>query len=220
MKISDMQELDQILKREFKKHRAPVVELEAARGADPFRIVVSTILSARTRDETTATVSTRLLKKIKNHRDLQKLSISELEKLLFPIGFYHTKAKHLKQLPDVLDKKFNGNIPETIDKLCELPGVGRKTANLVLTAAFNKPAICVDVHVHRICNRLGLLSTKKPLETEMWLRKNLAVKYWKTLNKQLVSFGQTRCRPIRPKCETCPARRLCDRIGVKERLQS
>jgi endonuclease III len=115
----------------------------------------------------------------------------------------------------MLDKLFGGRIPDTIDELVELPGVGRKVANLVVAVAFNKPAICVDVHVHRICNRLGLLRTRDPFETEMRLRKILPVKYWITWNSQLVSFGQTICRPIRPKCVICPIFKYCSRVGVR-----
>lgn len=215
MKMNQIAELDRILKAEYKKHRAPIVELEAASGADPFKILVATILSARTKDETTAAAVTRLFKIIKSYDDLRRIPRAKLEKTIFPTGFYRTKAKHLKELPDVLDKKFTGKIPSTIEELCELPGVGRKTANLVVSAAFDKPGICVDVHVHRICNRLGLLKSKTPLETEMLLRKKLPLRYWKTFNKQLVSFGQTTCTPLRPKCGECPAYPLCSRINVK-----
>jgi endonuclease III len=141
--------------------------------------------------------------------DLERLSVKEIEKLIFPVGFYHDKARHLKALPKVLKEKFNGVLPNTVEALCELPGVGRKTANLTVAVGFDLPAICVDVHVHRICNRLGLIKTKTPFETEMTLRKLLPVKYWKTWNSHLVSFGQTRCAPVRPKCDGCPIRKFC-----------
>ena len=135
--------------------------------------------------------------------------MDELAALVHPVGFFRQKAAAIKKIPDVLDAKFGGRIPETVEELCELPGVGRKTANLVVAVAFKKPAICVDVHVHRIMNRLGLLKTKDPLETEMALRKILPVRYWKTWNSHLVSFGQTRCFPRNPNCAGCPIRPFC-----------
>ena len=141
--------------------------------------------------------------------DLERLTAGEIEKLIYPVGFYHDKARHLKELPKVLKEKFGGVLPNTVEELCELPGVGRKTANLTVAVGFDLPAICVDVHVHRICNRLGLIRTKTPFETEMTLRKILPVKYWKTWNSHLVSFGQTRCAPVRPKCEGCPIAQHC-----------
>jgi endonuclease III len=196
------------------------VDLIKARTGDPFKILVATILSARTKDETTSDVSRRLFKVVRKPSDLRRMSVKKLEKLIFPIGFYRTKAKHLKQLPVVLDRLFNGTIPSTIDDLCKLPGVGRKTANLVVVMAFDRPAICVDVHVHRICNRLGLLKTKTPFETEMKLRKALPRKYWKTWNSILVSYGQTLCRPINPMCDKCSIYRYCSRIGVESRIRT
>jgi endonuclease III len=142
--------------------------------------------------------------------DLERLSEKAIEKLIFPVGFYHDKARHLKALPKVLKERFGGVLPNTVEELCELPGVGRKTANLTVAVGFDLPAICVDVHVHRICNRLGLIKTKTPLETEMTLRRILPVRYWKTWNSHLVSFGQTRCAPLRPKCGGCPISRYCN----------
>ena len=217
MKINDIPSVYRLLRVEYLKHKTPVVELVKAQTDDPFRILVATILSARTKDETTAQVSRRLFKVVRKPHDLDKLSIKELEKHIFPIGFYHTKAKHLKLLPAALDELFKGQIPNEIDDLVKLPGVGRKTANLVRAVAFDKPAVCVDVHVHRICNRLGLLKTETPFETEMKLRKILPGKYWITWNSHLVSFGQTTCRAIGPKCSICPIYKFCSRIGVENR---
>jgi len=214
MKIADIPSVNRILKQEYAKHQAPIVELTKSRTDDPFQILVTTILSSRTKDQTTAEVSERLFKVVRKPHDFDKLSIKRLEKLIFPIGFYHTKARHLKQLPVVLDRLFRGHIPERIEDLIELPGVGRKVANLVRAVAFDKPAICVDVHVHRICNRLGLLRTKNPLETEMTLRRMLPVRYWITWNSYLVSFGQTMCAPLGPRCSICPLARACRRVGV------
>jgi len=215
MKTADIPRVNRILKREYEKRHAPIIELIAAQTRDPFKILVSTILSARTKDEMTSAVSRRLFKHVHRPGDFRALSQKQLEKLIFPIGFFRTKAKHLKQLPDALDEHFGGKIPDSIEDLCKLPGVGRKTANLVRAVAFDKPAICVDVHVHRISNRLGLLKTTTPFDTEMKLREILPVRYWKTWNRFLVSFGQRTCTPLRPKCPACPLQRYCSRVGVK-----
>ena len=203
-----------LLKAEYERHDAPIVEFIQIQTGSVFKVLLATILSARTKDRTTAGAAARLFKVVHNPADLRRLSLRELEKLIFPVGFYHTKARHLKLLPDVLDRDFDGVIPDTVERLCGLPGVGRKTANLVVAVGFDKPAICVDVHVHRICNRLGLLRTKTPFDTEMKLRKILPLRYWKTWNSYLVSFGQTLCFPLRPKCAGCPVFRYCRRIGI------
>jgi len=217
MKISDIPAVYRLLAKEYNKHDAPVVEFQKTQSDDPFFILVATILSARTKDETTSEVCRRLFRVVKKPADLFKYTRQQLERLIFPIGFYRTKAKHLLQLPAVLEREFGGRIPDEIDDLCRLPGVGRKTANLVRAVAFNKPAICVDVHVHRICNRLGLLKTKNPFETEFALRKILPEKYWITWNSVLVSYGQTLCKPVSPFCNRCPIIRYCARTGVKTR---
>jgi endonuclease III len=203
-----------VLKREFKAHRMPVVELIDIQTNDPFKVLVTTILSARTKDQTTAAASARLFSVVKSADDLDRLSIPEIEKLIFPVGFYHDKARHLKELPGVLKKRFGGIVPSTVEELVELPGVGRKTANLVVAVAFDKPAVCVDVHVHRIFNRLGYLVTKTPFETEMCLRKTLPEKYWTTFNSYFVSFGQHTCFPVNPRCDRCPICKYCGRVNV------
>lgn len=202
------------LKKEFAKHQTPVVDLIEIQTKDPFKVLVTTILSARTKDQTTATAARKLFAVVSTPADLAALPVAGIEKLIFPVGFYHEKARHLKKLPDVLAERFSGSIPQTVEELIELPGVGRKTANLVVAIAFNKPAVCVDTHVHRIFNRLGYLSTPTPLATEMTLRKHLPVKFWTTFNSYFVSFGQNRCRPVRPMCENCPVYDYCARIGV------
>ena len=205
--------LDAALKAEFKAHAAPIIELVEAQTHDPFCVLVGTILSARTKDACTAGAVRRLFAAAQkppfNADDLERLDVAEIEHLIYPVGFYRDKARHLKELPRVLKERFGGVLPHTVEELCELPGVGRKTANLTVAVGFDLPAICVDVHVHRISNRLGLVRTKTPLETEMALRKLLPVKYWKTWNSHLVSFGQTRCGPVRPKCAGCPIRGFC-----------
>lgn len=214
MTVDDIPAVHKALKREYEKHDAPIIEFIQAQTGSPFKVLVATILSARTKDETTTQVVRKLFKVVSCPDDFRHIPLAKLEKLLHPVGFFRVKAKHLKTLPDVLDKEFGGRIPETIDELCKLPGVGRKTANLVVTVAFDKHGICVDVHVHRITNRLGLIQTKTPLETEMRLREILPKRYWKSWNRQLVSFGQTLCKPIRPQCERCPITAFCERVGV------
>ena len=214
--------IDAALKAEFQAHAAPIIELVEAQTHDPFCVLVGTILSARTKDACTAGAVKRLFAAGIARRavgtgptdpfnadDLDRLSVAEIETLIYPVGFYRDKARHLKELPRVLKEKFGGVLPHTVEELCELPGVGRKTANLTVAVGFGLPAICVDVHVHRISNRLRLVQTKTPLETEMALRALLPVKYWKTWNSHLVSFGQTRCGPVRPTCAGCPIRNYC-----------
>ena len=213
MTVADVPAVDRLLAREFEAHAAPIIELIEAQTHDPFCVLVGTILSARTKDACTAGAVRRLFAAAEGGRfapsDLERLSLRRIEELIYPVGFYHDKARHLKALPAVLRERFGGVLPHTVEELCEFPGVGRKTANLTVAVGFDLPAVCVDVHVHRICNRLGLVSTGTPYETEMTLRRMLPVKYWKTWNSRLVSFGQTRCSPLRPKCEGCPIRRYC-----------
>lgn len=212
---SDISKVYRRLKKEFSRHQMPIVELIEVQTKDPFKVLVTTILSARTKDQTTAAAAQKLFTKIKTPEDINRCPVNELEKLIFPVGFYHDKARHLKKLPKVLEEQFSGRIPDTVDELITLPGVGRKTANLVVAVAFNKPAVCVDIHVHRIFNRLGYLETKNPLQTEMTLRKYLPEKYWTTFNSYFVSFGQHLCRPVNPQCNNCPVSAYCSRINVR-----
>ncbi len=214
MTTKDIPVVNRILRGEFTSRHAPVVELIQAQTHDPFCVLVATILSARTKDACTAKAAARLFHSAA-HRgafspaDLDRIPEQELARLIYPVGFYRDKARHLKNLPRVLHEKFNGVLPHTVEQLCLLPGVGRKTANLTVAIGFDLPAICVDVHVHRISNRLGLLHTKTPLETERTLRRLLPKRYWKTWNSYLVSFGQTRCAPRNPKCRDCPLAKYC-----------
>jgi endonuclease III len=214
MQNRDIDTVMERLKKHFYSVKTPVVDLIQIKTEDPFKVLVATILSARTKDETTAKVAEKLFPKVQKIEDLEKISLAELDALITPVGFHRVKAKHLKELPKVLKEKFNWKIPEEIDDLLELPGVGRKTANLVRAVAFQKPAICVDVHVHRICNRWGYIQTKTPLETEMTLRQKLPEKYWLNFNSYLVAFGQNLCTPRKPKCEICPVAEFCNRVGV------
>ena len=209
---ADFAAIDKALKREFKAHKAPIIELIEAQTHDPFCVLVGTILSSRTKDACTAGAVKRLFATAKGPfgpENLESLTEKAIETLIYPVGFYHDKAKHLKALPKVLKERFGGVVPKTVEELCELPGVGRKTANLTVAVGFGLPAICVDVHVHRINNWLGIVKTKTPLETEMKLREILPVKFWKTWNSHFVSFGQTRCDPVRPKCAGCPIAKYC-----------
>jgi endonuclease III len=198
-----------ILSEEFKKNRTPIVDLIEVQTGDAFKVLVATILSARTKDGTTAAAARRLFERVKNLDGLDKLTEEELSKLIFPVGFYKVKARHLKLLPAAIRELFGGEIPQDVDELTKLPGVGRKTANLVVAVAFKKPAVCVDVHVHRIMNRLGYIDTKTPLETEMELRRTLPKRFWTTFNSYFVSFGQHTCFPVKPRCDGCPIRKYC-----------
>ena len=220
MTLDDVPEVNRLLEHEFNAHASPIIELIEAQTKDPFCVLVGTILSARTKDACTAGAVRRLfaeaLGDVFAPGDLERLTIEEIEKLIYPVGFFRDKARHLKELPLVLKEKFGGVLPSTVEELCELPGVGRKTANLTVAVGFNLPAICVDVHVHRISNRLGFVKTKTPLETEMALRSKLPVQYWKSWNSIFVSFGQTRCLPRSPKCEGCPIAKFCPSCSVKQ----
>lgn len=210
--LDDYEAIHKALAQAYTEVQAPIMDLIAAQTHDPYRILVGTILSARTKDQTTAAALERLFPVAPNMEALGKLTVAELEKLIFPVGFYHTKAAHLAELPRAVAERFGGVIPHTVEELVELPGVGRKTANLVVSLAFNLPAICVDTHVHRINNRLGIVKTKTPLETEMALQKCLPKHLWSAWNMVFVSFGQTRCRPIGPKCAGCPIAHYCKEV--------
>ncbi|MDH3393569.1 MAG: exodeoxyribonuclease III, partial [Desulfobulbaceae bacterium] len=205
------------LKKIVADYNTPVVDLIAVQTNDPYKVLVATILSARTKDEVTAKASARLFKRAPDMKSLAKLGEAELEKLIHPVGFFRNKAKYLAQLPEVLGREFQGQIPDEVAPLTKLPGVGRKTANLVVAVAFRKPAICVDTHVHRIMNILGYVDTKEPLATEMALREKLPKKFWLTVNSTLVAFGQEMCKPLRPHCDRCPIAEDCPQIGVTPR---
>ncbi|MDK2849905.1 MAG: endonuclease [Candidatus Woesearchaeota archaeon] len=181
---------------------------------NPFTVLMSTILSLRTKDAVTIEASKRLFEKVKNCDELEKMSVEELAKIIYPVGFYKTKARRLKEICNVLKTKFNGRIPATLEELLTLPGVGRKTANLVLTEGFGKEGICVDTHVHRISNRWGFVNTKTPEQTEFALRKKLPKKYWIEYNRILVTFGQNVCLPVSPLCSKCPIENFCIKKGV------
>ena len=204
-----------ILADDFARHAAPVIDFMAAQERNPFKILVAVMLSARTKDATTSVVvREQLFPKVTSLEDVRKTPEATLARLIFPVGFFRQKAHFLKQWPEIVDREFGGKIPDTLEGLMRLPGVGRKTANLVIAQAFRTPSICVDVHVHRISNRLGLVKTTTPLETEMALRDILPVRHWIQWNASLVSFGQRRCLPRNPRCEGCPIQSYCA-TGVK-----
>ena len=205
-----------ILEKEVRRLRTPVMDLHETHGGDPFRVLVGTILSARTKDQVTAEACKRLFVKVRSFKDLERTPTDELERIIYPVGFFKTKAANLKRLPAVVKEHFGGAIPETVDELVELPGVGRKTANLVVSIAFGMPSVCVDTHVHRITNRFGYVKTKSPRETEMTLRKKLPEEWWSRTNRILVAWGQSICTPIGPKCSVCPVAKLCERRGVQK----
>ncbi|MEK7444990.1 MAG: endonuclease III [candidate division NC10 bacterium] len=186
----------------------------AQRRRDPFRVLIACLLSLRTKDETTGPASERLFALADTPAAMLRLSASRIERAIFPVGFYRTKARVILGVCRDLVEHFGSRVPDTIDELLTLKGVGRKTANLVVTVGFGKPGICVDIHVHRISNRLGYVRTRAPEETEVALRARLPRRYWIGYNDLLVSFGQNVCVPVSPKCSICPVRGLCPRVGV------
>jgi len=201
------------LKKAVKDFRTPSVTVIAKKG-DPFAVLVSCIISLRTRDEVTEPASARLFALAKSPAELVKLSNTKIEKAIYPAAFFRNKAASMKEMCKVLVKEYSGKVPDTLEELLKLKGVGRKTANLTLTLGHDKPGICVDIHVHRICNRWGYVKTKSPDETEKVLREILPKRYWKGFNDLLVSFGQNLCKPVSPFCTTCPIEMQCPKIGV------
>ncbi len=200
----------EILEGEFEKWKAPVVSLMEKRDKKtPFQILISTIISARTKDEVTAKASKNLFKLADNPEDMLKLSEEDIAKAIYPAGFYRNKAKVIREVSKDIIEKYGGKVPDNLDDLLKLKGVGRKTANLVLALSFKKPAICVDTHVHRITNRLGFVDSKNPEETERQLMENVPIEYWNKINDLFVAFGQTICKPIKPKCDICPITQYC-----------
>lgn len=179
---------------------------------DPYLVLIACILSLRTNDKTTYPATLRMLELGKTPKDFANCDVKELEKAIYPVGFYSNKAKQIVELSKILVKKYNSKVPDSIEELCKFNGVGRKTANLTLSLGFNKPAICVDVHVHRIFNRIGYVNTKNPDETEFKLREILPEKYWIDINTLLVTHGQNICKPQKPMCDKCPIEKFCNKI--------
>lgn len=184
-------------------------KLQTQEDGDPYKILIGTILSARTRDETTTNVIKMLFSKFKNPEELSRANLKEIKELIQKIGFYNVKAARIKEVSKILVEKYNSKVPPNLEDLLSFPGVGRKTANCVLVYGFKKPAIPVDVHVHRISNRIGIVNTKKPEETEIVLQKSIDRKHWIAVNETFVVFGQNICLPIKPKCNVCRLTNLC-----------
>jgi len=204
-----------ILRREIRQWQEPVVGVVARESSrDPFRILISCLLSLRTKDKTTSEASARLFAVAYTPAGLLKLSQRRIERAIYPVGFYRTKAKAIHAICRRLLQVYEGKVPQSIDELITLAGVGRKTANLVVTVGYKKPGICVDIHVHRISNRWGYVKTRTPEETEQALRARLPKRYWITFNDLLVPYGQNLCQPVSPFCSRCKLIDMCDRVGV------
>ena len=207
-------EVIKLLKVAMRDLPDPSVTLVGKKYKSPFLVLISCLLSLRTRDETTLPASERLFARADTMEGMLKIPIGEIQKLIYPVGFYKTKALRIHEICDSLIHQFKGQVPDDLELLLTLKGVGRKTANLVLTEGFGKPGICVDTHVHRISNRLGYIKTKTPDETEFALRKKLPQQYWIEYNALLVTWGQNVCKPISPICSTCPVKSICQRVKV------
>ncbi|MFZ5801046.1 MAG: endonuclease III domain-containing protein [Candidatus Omnitrophota bacterium] len=204
-----------ILRKEVLRFTTPIVTKISRKKRCPFLVLISCILSLRTKDAVTAAASRRLFKLAATPQRMLRLSQRAIEKTIYPAGFYRVKARHILNISDAIIRSFNGKVPDKLEELLTLKGVGRKTANLVLTEGFNKLGVCVDTHVHRISNRLGYIKTRTPLETEMVLRKKLPKPFWKEYNTLLVTWGQNICKPISPLCSVCAIKRYCRRVGVR-----
>ena len=206
------------LARKVEGLELPAVEkISESQKEDPFQILISTLLSARTQDATTLAASTRLFARARTPRDVMRLTVKQIEKLIYPVSFYRNKAVFVREASRKLQSEFGGRVPSTLEQLVTLPGVGRKTANLVMILAFKSRAnICVDIHVHRIANRLGWVRTRTPEETEQALYRVIPRRWWPVINLYMVTWGQNTCRPVYPRCHQCPIVRDCARVGVNQ----
>jgi len=207
-------EMVKTLKQTFPDDAPAVTKISKRENKDPFLVLVGTLLSLRTKDETTEIAMERLTKVAKTPEDIIKLTDDALQELIYPVGFYRNKSKTIKDTARIIIDKYGGKVPDSIDELLKIKGIGRKTANLVITEGYGKPGICVDTHVHRISNRLGIVKTKHPYETETVLRAILPRKYWIIYNMLLVTFGKNICNPVSPKCSICPIAHMCQQTGV------
>ncbi|BDV43090.1 endonuclease III [Geotalea uraniireducens] len=214
MKESDIRQVMSLLASAVKQWDSPAVTIVAQREGNPFKVLVSCLLSLRTQDRTTGPASERLFSLADTPEKMLHLSEQEIEQAIYPVGFYRNKAVQILDICRLLQSKYQGRVPDELDELLTFRGVGRKTANLVVTLGFGKPGICVDTHVHRISNRWGYVQTKTPEETEMALRAKLPAEFWLVINDYLVTFGQNQCTPISPRCSTCPLDAFCARVGV------
>lgn len=214
MNDRDISKVIRLLEKEVAKWELPIVSSLAEEHSGPFPILISTILSLRTKDEVTAVAAERLLALARTPEEMLKLSEGKIIKAIYPVGFYRTKARTILNISKELIDRFHSRVPDTIEQLLTLKGVGRKTANLVVALGYNKEGLCVDTHVHRISNRLGYVKTKNPDDTEFALRKKLPSKYWLRYNTLMVAFGRHVCVPISPFCSICPVFAYCDRVNV------
>ncbi len=214
MRDRDIDAVIRRLKTASRGWALPAVTRVGEETKDPFQVLISCLLSLRTQDEVTGKASARLFARARTPQQLLSLPLSSIRKLIYPVGFYRTKAKRIHQICQHLLGRFQGKVPSDLEELLTLPGVGRKTANLVMTAGFGKLGICVDTHVHRISNRLDYVRTKTPEQTETALRGKLPQRYWIQYNDLLVAFGQTLCRPTSPWCSRCPIENFCAKRGV------
>ena len=210
---TQIDQIVQILKERY--HNSMSALEDVSRSRDPYRVLISCLLSLRTKDEVTAVASKRLFTRASTPEAMVQLTKDEIEALIYPVGFYHRKAEQILELSQVLIDEHDSNVPDTLEQLLKLKGVGRKTANIVITMGFHKQGIAVDTHVHRISNRLGLVKTKTPEQTEFALRDILPKKHWIVFNNLLVMHGQKICTPISPRCSICPISDYCDRVGVE-----
>jgi endonuclease-3 len=202
------------LTKQVRSLSIPWVDRMSGKDRDPFQILISCILSLRTQDKTTEEASQRLFRLARTPQAMSRLSAEKIQKAIYPVGFYRVKARQIREIGKRITEEYGGRVPRTIEELLQLKGVGRKTANLVVTLGYGKPGICVDTHVHRITNRWGLVKTKNPMQTEFALREILPLRYWRRLNGYLVAFGQGICKPISPLCSRCAVRSFCARVGV------
>ncbi|HLA04881.1 MAG TPA: endonuclease III [Syntrophales bacterium] len=214
MNDGHIEEIISILGGELEKRELPIVSHLAKEKRNPFVILISTLLSLRTKDEVTSEATKRLFSLASTPQEMLQLSPEIIAKTIYPVGFYKNKAKTILAACRELIDRYNSLVPDTMEQLLAMKGVGRKTANLVLTLGFNKEGICVDTHVHRISNRLGYVRTGAPEQTEFALREKLPHKYWLDYNTLLVAFGRHVCRPVSPFCGSCPVSNYCDRVGV------
>jgi len=214
MRDSDIHRVWRLLKGQVRSFRVPWLEIMAAREKDPFKILISCILSLRTQDKTTGIASGKLFALASRPEAMASLGVNRIQRAIYPVGFYKVKAKTIKSLSKTITLHYGGAVPDSIEELLKLKGVGRKTANLVITLGFNKYGICVDTHVHRVTNRWGYLRTKTPEETEFALREKLPKKYWREINGLLVAFGQHICKPLSPFCTKCDLDKFCARVNV------
>lgn len=210
----DIKEVVETLRAAVAGMQVPVATEIARKRRDPFHVLISTILSLRTKDQVTREASKKLFAKADSPKTLLSLTEDEIARLIYPVGFYRTKARTIREVCRELLEKYKGRVPDDLDELLKLKGVGRKTANLVITLGFGKPGVCVDTHVHRVSNRLGYVKTKTPEQTEFELRKKLPIEYWIEFNDLLVTWGQNICKPISPFCSICKIRPYCKQVGV------